>query len=203
MALALRETLTRVLRLGLPLSALVLLMTVFLVSRAVDPNSAPGVAGLDPEEMTREPRIATARFAGVTDDGTALTISAGSVRSQTAAVGTAPLQLTFTSPEGALRFPDASSASFDAASAILDETAGVLTAQGPAMLENSDGYVLELGALTATLDQTRLTGTGGVDGLAPAGTIRADTLELTRSGGPLGGYRLAFTGNVRLLYTPE
>lgn len=200
---ALRDTLTRVLRLGLPLSALVLLMTIFLVSRAVDPNLAPGVAKLDPAQMTREPRIATARFAGVTRDGTALTISAQAVRSGTAGVGTGPLKLTFTSPRGQLRFPDASTAQFDAADALLDETAGTLTAQGPVMLENSDGYVLELGALTAALDQTELKGTGGVDGLAPAGTIRADALELTRSGGPKGGYRLAFTGNVRLLYSPD
>ncbi|CUX81819.1 MAG: lipopolysaccharide export system permease component LptC [Roseibaca calidilacus] len=203
MTAPLRETLTRALRLGLPLSAVLLLMTVFLVSRAIDPSSAPGIADMDPADLTREPRIATARFAGVTRDGTALTISAGSVRSGTQTIEAGPLMLTFLDPEGVMRFPDSSSLRFDASRALLDQTEGVLTAQGPVMLENSDGYDLELGALTAQLDQTRLTGTDGINGTAPAGRIRADALELTRSGGPDGGYRLAFTGNVRLLYSPD
>lgn len=204
MALPLREPLLRLLRLGLPLSALVLLMTVFLVSRPVDPTDAARGAGLDPAEMTRTPRVATARFAGVTGDGTALTISAATVRSGTETVGAGPLVLSFTDPQGVLRFPDDSSATFDASRARLDESRGVLTAQAPVQLANSDGYRLDLtGGLTARLDRTRLTGTGGVRGKAPAGTLQADTLELTRSGGPNGGYRLAFTGNVRLLYIPD
>jgi lipopolysaccharide export system protein LptC len=202
MSPALRQTLSRLLRIGLPLSALVLLSTIFLLSRSVDPNSAARVAGLDPSQMAREPRIATARFAGVTEDATALTIAAQAVRSQTVALGDGPLNLTFTAPEGRLIFPNASTASFGAATAQLDQMAGALTAQGPVTLENSDGFVLELGALTAALDQTRLTGRDGVEGRAPAGEISADTLELTRSGGESGGYLLAFTGNVRLIYIP-
>lgn len=202
MSPALRQTLRRALRIGLPLSALVLLSTVFLVSRSVDPNSAARIAGMDPEQMTREPRIATARFAGVTEDATALTIAAQSVRSEAIELGEGPLTLSFVAPEGRLTFPNDSTASFDAATARLDQAGGALTADGPVTLQNSDGYVLELGALSATLDRTRLTGSGGVAGRAPAGEISADALELTRSGGADGGYLLAFTGNVRLIYIP-
>ncbi|MBN2759175.1 MAG: hypothetical protein JXQ79_01640 [Rhodobacteraceae bacterium] len=202
MSAALRQNVSRALRLGLPLSALVLLSTIFLVSRSIDPNSAARIAGMDPEQMTREPRIATARFAGVTQDATALTIAAQSVRSQALAVENAPLDLTFTHPEGRLIFPNASTAAFEAQVARLDQARGVLVAEGPVMLENSDGFVLELGAMTAALDQTRLLGSDGVQGRAPAGEISADAMELIRSGGATGGYLLAFTGNVRLIYIP-
>ena len=106
-------------------------------------------------------------------------------------------------PEGNLRFPNASQARFRADTAHLNQTAGHLTADGPVTLENSDGYILQLGAMQVALDRTRLVGTGGVQGQAPAGDIHADALELTRSGGADGGYLLAFTGNVRLLYSPE
>jgi lipopolysaccharide export system protein LptC len=202
MSAALRQTVSRALRVGLPLSALVLLSTIFLVSRSIDPNSAARIAGMDPEQMTRAPRIATARFAGVTRDATALTIAAQSVRSEVLELGDGPLNLTFVMPEGLMTFPNDSTARFLAAGAHLDQSQGALTADGPVTLENSDGYVLELGALTAALDQTRLSGTGGVTGRAPAGEISADAMELTRSGGTDGGYLLAFTGNVRLLYRP-
>ena len=198
----LRQVLLRALRLGLPLSALVLLSSVFLVSRSPDPSSTADITGMDPTEMTRTPRIATARFAGVTDDATAMTVSARSVRSDTESVGAGPLRLTFTQPKAMLVFPNASTARFDALSAVLDQSRGNMTAQGPVTLTNSDGYVLRLGELTVALDRTRLTGTGGVQGRSPAGAISADAMELTRSGGAQGGYLLAFTGNVRLLYTP-
>lgn len=196
------QTLARALRLGLPLSALVLLSTIFLVSRNLDPNNAAALSGLDTAQITREPRIAAARFAGVMRDNTAITVSAQSVRSQTAEVAGAPLLLTFTEAEGLLEFPNDSTARFRAKSAQLDQVAGLLTAEGPVILENSDDYVLNMGMLEATLDQTRLSGRDGIDGDAPAGTITADALDLTRSGGPDGGYLLAFTGNVRLIYTP-
>lgn len=199
---ALRQSVSRALRLGLPLSALVLLSTIFLVSRSIDPNQAVQLSGLDLAQLTRAPRIATARFAGVTQDATAMTIEAQAVRSDTDHPETGPLLLRFADPSGVLSFPNASTVSFRASQAVLDQTSGVLTAQGPVMLRNSDGYVLQMGALSATLDQTRLEGTGGVEGQAPAGDIRADALELTRSGGADGGYLLAFTGNVRLLYRP-
>lgn len=197
-----RQNMARALRLGLPLSALVLLATIFLVSRGVDPNSAAGVSDLDPAQMARAPRIASARFAGVTDDATALTISASSVRSGTEAPDAGPLELEFSHPEALLVFPDASTARFTAKEALLDQKRGVLHARGPVALENSDGFVLELGALNAALDRTRLTGSGGVNGHAPAGDISAEAMELTRNGGADGGYLLAFTGNVRLIYIP-
>lgn len=200
---SLRQTASRLLRLGLPLSALVLLSTIFLVSRNVDPNRAAALSDLDLAQITREPRIATARFAGVMDDATTITVSADAVRSLGAAEEEAPLDLSFAAPDGELQFPNASLASFRADTARLDQRAGRLTAEGPVTLENSDGYILQMGGMEVALDQTRLVGTGGVQGQAPAGDIRADALELTRSGGADGGYLLAFTGNVRLLYIPQ
>lgn len=202
MSPALRQSLSRALRLGLPLSALVLLATIFLVSRSVDTNTAARVSGLDPTHLAHAPRIASARFAGVTDDATAMTISASSVRSNAEATGAAPLELEFSQPEGVLTFPDASTTRFTASGALLDQKRGVIRAHGPVALENSEGFELKLGALDADLDHTRLTGSGGIEGRAPAGKISADALELTRSGGPDGGYLLAFTGNVRLIYIP-
>jgi lipopolysaccharide export system protein LptC len=196
------HTLARALRLGLPLSALVLLSTVFLVSGNLDPNNAAALSGMDPAQITREPRIAAARFAGVMRDQTAITVSAQSVRSQNTDVAGAPLVLDLIAAEGVLDFPDDSAASFTAETAQLDQAAGLLTAQGPVILENSAGYVLEMGRMEATLDQTRLSGRDGIKGDAPAGQIEADSLDLTRTGGTDGGYLLAFTGNVRLLYTP-
>jgi lipopolysaccharide export system protein LptC len=198
-----RMSLFRLLRLVLPLGALVLLSTVFLVSRSIDPQRAVELADMDVTELAREPRIGTARIAGVTREDTALMIEAESVRSLGDLQQSGPVHLTLTAPNGALNFPSGRVAQFRSDTGELDQTRDQIVMRGGVLLETSDGYRLAMSELISRLQSTHVTGLGGIEGDGPAGSISADRVELTAKTGGSGGYLLAFSGNVRLIYLPE
>ncbi len=200
---SLRATLLRLLRTALLLGALVLLSTIFLLSRGIDPELAIRQSDLDIAELTREPRIGTARLAGVTRENTAMTIEASAVRALSDIEERAPLALMLEAPRGALDFPSERRVSFRANSGFLDQAANLLTMQGDVALESSEGFRTTMQVLTSALDRTEIHGTGGVTGSGPPGEITADSLELTPSPVDPAGYLLAFKGNVRLIYRPE
>jgi hypothetical protein len=65
------------LKILLPLAALAVLSTLFMVSRSVDPADAIPYAQVDIEDRLRDPRLTDAIFAGMTQDGTAVSWSGG------------------------------------------------------------------------------------------------------------------------------
>lgn len=200
---AVRDALSRVLRVAVPLGALVLLSTVFLVSRSIDPERAVDMADIDVAELTREPRIGAARFAGVTQDNTALVIAARSVRSAGDVQQDGPIHLTLDAPVGELHFSTGRIAGFQAEEGLLDQDSDELRLTGNVVLTTSDGYVARMPELVSAMQRTHVVGTGGVTGRAPAGEIEADSVELTAKTDADDGYLLAFKGNVRLIYLPE
>ncbi|PZX44550.1 lipopolysaccharide export system protein LptC [Roseinatronobacter thiooxidans] len=195
--------LARILRLALPLGALALLSTVFLLSRGVDPQRAVEMSDIDVEELTREPRVGGARFAGVTQDDTALTISARSVRSTGDLRESGPLLLRLDMPQGELQFPSGRVALFQAQEGRIDQSEDEILLRGDVVLETSDGYRMTMPELISAIQTTHMRGLGGISGDAPAGEISADSVELRHSAQADGGYLLAFKGNVRLIYRPD
>ena len=196
------DSLLRLARLTLPLGALVLLSTVFLLSRNIDPQRAIDLSDLDVTELARQPRIGTARIATVTREDTALVIEAETLRS----VGdpqTSPVHLSLDAPTGEMEFPSGRIASFRAETGALDQSRDLLELRGAVELRTSDGFRLSMPMLVSALQRTHVTGTGGIKGDGPPGRITADRLELTAKSGETGGYLLAFTGDVRLIYLPE
>ena len=74
-----RSVIVAWLRVLLPLGALAILSTLFLLSRRPDPDAAIPYASVDAEELARHPRVTAPSYAGVTADGAALTLTAESV----------------------------------------------------------------------------------------------------------------------------
>ena len=64
------------LKLALPLAALVILSTLFLIADRIDPEAAIPYANVDVEDLARDPRMTTPSYAGLTSDGSALTLTA-------------------------------------------------------------------------------------------------------------------------------
>ena len=193
----------RALRLILPLGAVVLLSTVFLVSRSIDPQRAIDMADVDITELTREPRIGTARVAGVTRDETVLLIEAAAVRSVSDLDMTGGLHLTLDQPVGEMKFPATRTVWFQAQHGEIEAERDRLHMRGDVMLQTSEGYDLRMPELVSALQTTHVTGIGGVEGAGPPGTLSADRLELRPKSGAENGYLLALKGNVRLIYLPE
>ena len=68
--------LVSVLKVLLPLIALVLLSTLFLFSRKINPEDAIPYASVDVEDRLRDPKMTGAGLSGMTADGSAISVTA-------------------------------------------------------------------------------------------------------------------------------
>ena len=190
------------LRIALPLIALALLSMLFLLSRDVDPSRALPYASVDAEDLARDPRITGPRLSGVTDDGTALTVTAATVRIASGDAET----LSAEGVTALFEAPDGGVTRVISDTALLDRLTDRMTLAGAVTLSTDSGYRLDSDLLRATLDRTRIESPGPVAGHAPAGDLAAGAMLVTAEPGPGGApaaHRLLFTGGVRLLYRPD
>ncbi|MFN3824927.1 MAG: hypothetical protein ACK4GW_13495 [Pseudorhodobacter sp.] len=183
------------LKIVLPLLALVILSTLFLVARTVDPSDAIPFAQVDIEDRVREPRLTLPTWAGVTDDGAALTVSADEARP--GAEQASAQQLV-----ARLEMPDGGTADLVSASGTMDPATRRLTISGGVTLSTSTGYRVETEEMVAALDRTSLVADQAVVATGPAGRIDALSMALTEKPDAQGEYVLVFKGAVKLLYLP-
>ncbi len=187
------------LKVALPLTALALLSMVFLFAETVDPTRAIPLAEIDVEERARDPRVSGASFAGVTDGGAALRITAETARTDPGAV----LRLEASGLTLALEGPLGGRVTARADSGAIDRGDGYFEMTGAIELTATPGYRLESERITGALDRTWLSSPGPIAGQAPAGELQAGALRVTQNPGERGSQRLVFMGGVRLLYQPQ
>jgi lipopolysaccharide export system protein LptC len=185
------------LKVALPLMALAILSTLFLVARRIDPEAALPYAEVDVRDLAREPRMTAPTYAGTTEDGAALTLSASEARpaTDTASAQAAGIRLDLATPDGART-------ELLAATAVMEDTGRQVVLSGGVVVETSSGYRLETAEVAAKLDRTGLESGAPVLATGPAGEIRADRMSLSQDNQTAGAYVLVFKGNVRLVYQP-
>jgi lipopolysaccharide export system protein LptC len=184
------------LKIVLPLIALALLSSMFLISHRIDPGATLPAANTDLADRLREPRMTDPVFTGVAPDGAAVMVTADDMRplpgSQTE--GTAQmLTATMETVGGGV-------VTLAAPLGQLDSTAQTLALSGGATVVTDDGYSLSSPEMTGSLPLSELTATGGVSGASPFGTIRSDRMLITRNPAQPDSYIVDFIGAVRLLY---
>ncbi|WP_210528424.1 LPS export ABC transporter periplasmic protein LptC [Rubellimicrobium arenae] len=178
----------------LPLAALALLSTMFLLAR--EPGGPGEIPFAQIEEIARDPRIDRPRLAGVAPDGTTVVLSADRimpVAGQQDLYRLAAPRLETVSVAGGAATLTAGTGEADGPSQRLHLTGGV-------RVEASSGLEVETADVTADLATGTAT-SGPVTARAPFGTITADSMVLTQGEGK--GARLVFNGGVRLLYLPQ
>lgn len=185
------------LKVALPLIALALLSTLFLLADRIDPEDALPYAEIDVEGLAREPRMTAPTYAGTTDDGAALTLTADEARpaAEGAAAEAQGLQLDLLTPDGA-------STNLRAATAVMDDTTREIVLSGGVTVVTSTGYRLETAELAAKLDRSGLESRAPVTATGPAGDISAARVTLRQDNLTPGTYLLVFNGGVRLVYRP-
>jgi len=191
--------LVRVLKVAMPLVALTLLSMVFLLAETVDPTRAIPHAEIDVEERARDPRASGASFAGVTEGGSALRITAETARTDPDAVlrlEATGLTLELEGPAGGLVTGRADHGAIDRGDGTFDFTGAIEMTATP-------GYRLVSDRITGALDRTWLHSPGPVSGQAPAGDLQAGALHVTQEPGTTENQRLVFTDGVRLVYDPQ
>jgi lipopolysaccharide export system protein LptC len=187
------------LKITLPLVALVLMATVFLVATPVDPSRAIELAEIDVLDRAQDPRLSGASFAGVTSDGTALRVEAETARSDPEArlrFQADNLRLSLSAPGGDW---------IEAHSAMgrIDRGTGGFVMSELVQITASDGTVLHAPHLEGLLDATRIEAPAGLSARGPMGEITAPQARILRDTQGGGGFVVVFTGGVRLLYTPQ
>ena len=189
------------LKVGLPLAALVLLSTLFLLSDRIDPDAAIPYAEVDVEDLARDPRMTAPAYAGTTADGTAITVTAEQARPASDNRTAAALGVT-----ARMDMPDGSATEIAAADAEIDDAKGEMRLSGGVTLKASSGYRLTTEAMVANLDRSGAVSDAPVQAEGPAGRLTASGFRLNRQEAAAAGggdsYLLVFTGRVKLVYQP-
>jgi lipopolysaccharide export system protein LptC len=180
----------------LPLAALMILSTLFLFARAIDPEDAIPYADVDVAERIREPRLTAPTYSGVTSDGSAVTFQALEARP---ASGDSPARAEVMAVR--VTTPDGGQADLSSAFGTLNTDAGLLTLAGGVTLTTSTGYRVETEAMEARLDRTGLMARSDIRAMAPMGQITAAGMTL-QPVPDTDQYVMVFTGRVQLTYTP-
>jgi lipopolysaccharide export system protein LptC len=196
MADNLHSTVVAWLKVILPLTALGLLSTLFLVSRTVNPEDAIPFADVDVEDRLREPRLTLPTWSGMTEDGAAVTVAAAEARPGDAAGGPRAAAVV-----AHYDLPGGGSADLTAGQGRLDPAARRLAMEGGVTVVTSDGWRMETAAVTADLARGALTAPGRVVATGPGLRLTAGRMEAARPGGARR-HVVHFAGGVKLVYDP-
>jgi lipopolysaccharide export system protein LptC len=184
------------LKVMLPLVALGLLSTLFLLSDAPDPERALPYAEVDVAQLARELRLTQPRFAGVMPDGREITLVAQAAAPDFEVTDVIVTDLV----EGRIALDDGEFLLIDARDGRIDVAARVADLSGGVEAETTQGYRLLSDRILLQLAELGLDAPSEVRIEGPGLSITAGAMELT---GPAGAAVLSFTGGVRLLYQAE
>lgn len=186
------------LKLLLPLVALALLSTLFLVSRSNDP--APSIPFADPENPDGPARqqIVAPRYAGLTARGDQLILTADSAE---------PLSddlqdVLAHQLDIGIDMSDGSRITLRSDRAVVSSGDQSADLEGEVRIESSTGYRIDTERLRAALDRIEAETLAPVSGEGPAGSFTAGKLTITPS--ETGeDVQLLFTEGVNLIYDPK
>lgn len=183
-------------KITLPLIALALLSSLFLLSGAPDPDAALPYAEVDVDQIAREQRVSEPRFAGLLDEGREIVLTADAV----VADATQTDRIRAQHIEGRMELSETDALTIAAALGDIDMAAQRATFTAGVTLHSTLGYQLTSEQMVMALDVVNLHAPTPVHVTGPGLDVVADTMELS---GPDGETILRFNGSVRVLYEPQ
>ncbi|AUJ65234.1 hypothetical protein B9057_13505 [Aestuarium zhoushanense] len=179
----------------LPLSAIVLLSTLFLIARNVGDTSQIPYA--DIEEIARQPRLSAPKMVGMSETGGTYTIEADVARqdpdTDNGLIAEA-IVVNMTTIDGI-------QTTVSAGIGKLDSNAKVVTLDNLARVTTSDGYLMETRGLVTSLTDGSLETTDPLEVRAPYGSLTAGRLTITPDSDE--PQLIVFNNGVRLIYQPQ
>ena len=190
------------LKVGLPLTALALLASVFLLSLRPELREGLTFSEADLRALGSGLAITNPRFSGSSIDGDLYDFEAKSVEPRDETLDAAKIDAL----TGTIRFQDGLLVDLEAPVADVDMvTETILWAEGLSLV-TSDGYTAEAERADMDLNAGIVRGSGGIEATGPMGNITSRQLTISGTGGIDGlreGSSVVFTGNVKLRYVPE
>ncbi|MDA5093043.1 hypothetical protein O2N63_02990 [Aliiroseovarius sp. KMU-50] len=181
----------------LPLVALGLLSTMFLISKSIDPTKSLTYAQVDLDAVMREQKISGPSFSSVTKDGAAITFSAESARPEEG-----KNRYSANGMVARIETPDGAVVDINAQDAMIDGSASQIDLTGGVTLVTSTKYTIHTPGLTTSMDATNIASYGPVTARGPLGEISAGQARISQQSGNSGTYLLVFKGGVKLVYDP-
>lgn len=182
----------------LPLLALGILSTLFLISESFDPAETLPYASIDLQQRAQEQGATNATFAGVTRTGDEVVVST------TKAQPSRENPRIFNAEDVTARFRLPSGTAIDITSeyADLNQKENSAALSGNVEFATTTGYTVRTQRLTARFDDLYAELPGDVSGQAPAGDITAGRMVLENRA-DTGEPHLLFTDGVKLVYQPQ
>ena len=180
----------------LPLMALMLLSTLFLLSRNIDPIAEIPFAKNEIQERLRNEQITGPVFSGTTDSGDRVIISAQAMKmgkKHNNEGNDIWAQIDLSSGNRVV---------LSSEKGIFDMLEQRSTLQGNVVIATSTGYEITTEALTANFQTLALESPGSVAAIGPIGTFNAGKMRLVRRNNKENAH-LLFTNGVRLVYRPR
>lgn len=182
----------------LPLAALGILSTLFLISNNFDPNEALPMVDIDLQQRAKDQGATNATFAGVTSSGDEVIVQ--TVHSRPSPEDS---QL-FLAEDVTADFLLSSGAKVNITSdrGEMNQYNQTASLAGNVHIETTTGYVMETELLKARFDDLYAESPGPVEGTAPAGDLSAGRMVLENNA-ETGNAHLLFTDGVKLIYHPQ
>lgn len=183
------------LKVALPLVALGILSTVFLVSSRIEPGQTIPFPEGEVAERIRGQQVTGALYSGVTTGGDRINFFADEIVTRNSRnVARNPIIL--------LDFAEGGSMRLEAERGDVDIGGDVATMSRRVVIESTNGYVMRSDSITSRLSTVDVVSPGEVTADGPAGTLRAGAMRIGDRNGT-GNLQLLFTDGVKLVYDPK
>ncbi|MEP1767326.1 MAG: LPS export ABC transporter periplasmic protein LptC [Sulfitobacter sp.] len=186
------------LKVAFPLAALALLSTLFLLSRAMETETAIPFADKEIQDRLRDQQITGPFFSGTTADGDQISFAAETLVTLDGRVGTnraKDVTASMITTGGATFDLNADIAELDIA-----ENNALLT--GNVVIVTSQGYRLNTATLTSTVTAIDINAPDQVTATGPLGRLSAGQMRIFTPNGT-DSMQMLFSNGVNLVYTPN
>ncbi|MBV1903506.1 MAG: LPS export ABC transporter periplasmic protein LptC [Marinosulfonomonas sp.] len=189
------------LKIILPLLALAILSTLFLVSRSLNPAQSIPFAKVDVQELARAQRIGRPAYSGMSKGGSAITVTADDAVPDSGG----SQDLTASNLRAVVQSPDGNKTEVTARIARIENSTKTAQLSDGIQISTSTGYTVMTDNALAMLDLSELSTTSTITAHGPLGRLTAGQMVMTQQSGGGGGegYVLVFKNGVKLVYTPQ
>ncbi|KAE9630927.1 LPS export ABC transporter periplasmic protein LptC [Parasedimentitalea maritima] len=181
----------------LPLTALVLLSTLFLISRGVDTDATIPFAEHEIEERMRGQQVTAPFFSGTTAQGDEITVTASIARP-----GGLASPAVATDLQAVIKMADGGRLMLTSNSGEVYLDKDIASFSGDVAITSTSGLEVTTDLLNATLSGISANSPGPVKATGPIGVLNAGSMQLETKtqGGPL---HMLFNNGVKLVYDPQ
>jgi lipopolysaccharide export system protein LptC len=181
----------------LPLAALGLLSTVFLLSRNITPTATVPFAEQEIADRLREKQLTAPVYSGTTEDGDEISVIATE-----ASPGASGAPATAIDLRASILRPDGVRITLDSITGTVDFVAKRATFAGDVEIETNTGYLLKTALLKTSLDSIDAVSPGPVNGDSPFGQLNAGNMTISSENDD-GSLHIVFNNGVKLIYNPK